>query len=589
MLPWQEEYIRNTRELILLRDAGLRPLTPEEDSRRRAEAFRLTERNSMLLSQFLFPVLDALPSAEPSVLEELTAFGDALCDWRENLDVGVYVTIHEALLSLSRIRKDRNGTIRELYRLGMGVFYLRRMMTIASSDIDQPFRFENEMLFTEAASWFRYFDQLDTEETKGYVIRSLANIALCAKDSKHKIAASARMLRVIQDEQIRALAPSLPWEWFLRGTHQQMSTNRESLSRGNLSQEELAAVMDSCYEVFKPETSSQNPSVRWVWPYYEMEYNCGYVNLETTLVRLEKLITETPWDQYDEAGLYGNIQLAINYCRLMERNPELKKDIGRRIFLQKACQKMEKCILSYPPEKYSDLFIHNVLLICTDYFEMDGGLSYREISGHLLERFFPDDCLRGKRTGEIMACLCEELYREDPRFFDEIPFLTACPEGKKEEVLLSYARECGLYADYGLVLMNICRKPRELFEREYHMTLTHPLIGAELLGKHESTRRLADIAMGHHGWYNGSSKGYPDSYVRTDSPYRQMTDVAALASFMMKEWEGDLSTLLERIYAWEGTRFSPLVTSCLPRENVRNRLETILSGCEENRTVQSRK
>ena len=133
LLPYQEEYIRNTKEILGLGQTGLRSSrdfdlwfgTVREKS---ARAAHLKQRNMEILNGNLFPLLDNLHAASEEQIRSLGEFADVLLDWNNNLDRGICVTIHDALLSLCRVRKDRNGIIRELYKLGMGLFYLNRMV-----------------------------------------------------------------------------------------------------------------------------------------------------------------------------------------------------------------------------------------------------------------------------------------------------------------------------------------------------------------------------------------------------------------------------------------------------------------------------
>ena len=576
MLPWQEEYISNAREIIRLRDyAGCGSAADYPSARARADD--LIRRNNVLLNLCFFPVLDDLPAAAPETLQELDAFGNALLDWKTNLDIGVYIALHEALLRLHRVRRDRNSVIRELYKLGMGLYYQRRMVLGAESGLNHSFDFENELVFSEAASYIRYFAEIDDEETRGYVIRSLANIALCTHDSRRKIAIGTRVLRILRDPEIRAMAPGLPWERFLRSTHQQMSANRVSLSRGDLTQEELSTVLDSCYEVFKPEEAAENPSLRWLWPYYEMEYSCGYVNLEMTLKRLGKLITQARWDQYDTSGLYGNIQLACNYGQLLDRHPALQEDPKQIAFLEQAYRKMEKNLMTAPLGCFDDYFHFSLVLPFFNYAELPGTTPYRDVIIHLIMRFFGDDYILGRTRGDAMALCCDALLRRNPDCFEDLP-LPLRPGESRREAVLALARDGGLLMDLGRICMNTIRRPRDLFESEYKMTLLHPAVGRDALRRRGSTRLLADIAFGHHSWYNGSADGYPSDYIRTASPMRQMTDVAALVTYLTDNRTGSLDGLLKQVFALEGRQFSPMVTAVLDDPALQSSLADLLAG-----------
>ena len=579
MLPWQEEYLSNAAELVRLRDARACIRGPETGAsdlaRAESRAGELIRRNNALLRTHLFPALDHLHAAGEEEIRQLTEFAARAVDWKDNLDTGIAVTIHEALLSLYRVRKDRNSMIRELYQLGMSLYYQRRMLEGLPAKDGKPILFENEMVFTEAASYFRYFEEIEDEETRGYLIRSLANVAICIRDSRRKIGVTRRTLEILRDEHYRALAPGLPWERFLRSSHQQMSANRESLSRGDLNQEELSAVLDSCYEVFRPEEQAKNPGVRWLWPYYEMEYSCGYVTAETTIRRLKRLIRETPTDAFDMHGVYGNVYLTLVYGKLLEKHPDQRRKPENLRFLDETCREMQKYLLSCPAGFFEDFFQSHLLQTFHEYPEEEGVMSYREFTRPLMARFFwPDYCF-GRRRGEIMAALTRRIFRKNPGFFDEIP-LDAGAVGK-EESLLAYARDAGLYADLGRMMMNLTRRSRDLFEREARIARLHPLTGWECLRKQASTRLLADVALGHHGWYNGSDRGYPDAYVRTDSPCRAMTDIAALAGYMMTRWRGDMPALLREVFALEGKRFSPLVTEVLGDGETTEELRRLLA------------
>ncbi len=623
MQPWQEAYLENARELIRLRGIegeteALGGFFPEKsgegetdtladsagdqenslslgetaEARERPNAERaetLKERNNRLLTEHFFPLLDRLPEASPEEIAELTAFGDQALDWKVNLDTGVYIAIHEALLRMYRIRRDRESVIRELYRLGMGLYYQRRMLTGLAEGRENSPRFENEMVFTEAASFFREYSSLKTEEAKGYVIRAMANIALCAADSRGKIRASSRALQAVRSPACRAEAPGLPWDRFERALHQQMSSNRESLSRGDLSADELSEVLDSCYEVFRPEEHAAAPSVRWLWPYYEMEYSCGYVNPEITANRLQRLIEETPWDQYDMDGLYGNVQLPIHYGKLMRKNKVLRDNPGRRAFLARALRKMERTLMTCPAEAYGDYTMFNVLLPFEDYLEVPGAPAWKDLICGLIRKFFPADWRRGQKVGELSAVLAEAALRRDPAFYDDLPLWAEENEASDSEhfqagrdaretvktaAIRQYAWECGIFCDIGQTTMNlerVCRKP---MAREEEIRKLHPVIGHDLLMKHPSGRPFAEVALGHHAWYNGG--GYPEEYERTKSPYRQMADTVGLASFLADTFRGDMADTLQTVFREENRQFSPLLTMLLAEEKVRNELEKLL-------------
>ena len=122
MEQWQEKYIENTRRIVELSDlcTSVREshdVWLQSRMKAKAECASLREENVSLLGRFLFPALDGLHSASEEDVASLEEFADVLMDWSRNLDCGVYCAIHGALLSVYRVRKDRNKVIKELYKL----------------------------------------------------------------------------------------------------------------------------------------------------------------------------------------------------------------------------------------------------------------------------------------------------------------------------------------------------------------------------------------------------------------------------------------------------------------------------------------
>ena len=587
MLSYQTKYIENTKKIAAQSDfygitASDFPAWFALQKQAAATIEKLRQENIALLSENLFPVLDDLHNADNETIALLEEFAETLLDWRTNLDCGVYLLIYDSLLSLYRVRGNRDGIIKCLYKVGMGHFYQNRTVEGIGRVHTASFFFENEMIFTEAGSYLKYFAEIENEETRGYIIRALANIAICAIDLRKRVAISSRILKIVRDDYYRSLAPSLPWDRFLRATNQQMSANRGVLSRGNLSADELAAVLESCYEVFKPETANENPNVRWLWPYYEMEYSCGFVDLATTLDRLEMLIERTAYHEYDVAGLYGNIQLPIYYGSLLHDNPSAIKPRHIR-FLASAYEKMMHTILTIPTEDFIDFFFYAIRLVITDYYEAEGVPTYREITAKLMKRLTGQLYIQSRRMGEVLKLLCGAILDEDPTFFDDIDFIRVETDPTvKRNTVLSYALECGLYHDFGLIKMNLdrLRRTRSLFDKEDTMFRLHTISGHDDLAARASTARFADIALGHHAWYNGAG-GYPEDYVRNASPYRQMTDAAAVAVYLTETYDGDIKAAVKNAVALERTRFSPLVTAYLENDILQAKLDTILCSDAE--------
>ena len=90
-------------------------------------------------------------------------------------------------------------------------------------------------------------------------------------------------------------------------------------------------------------------------------------------------------------------------------------------------------------------------------------------------------------------------------------------------------------------------------------------------------RRRGKCARGHHAWYSGSG-GYPEDYVRIDSPYRKMTDLVAVVSFISENYKNDIFALREEIRKLSDTAFSPFIVSFLEDDSLLKKIEEVLTG-----------
>ena len=587
MLEYQLRYIENCQKMLELSDIYssfdrdfVKWLQSEKTNQE--ELKRCREENTKILNTCLFPTLDNIYNASEEELAELESFADALMDWRKNLDCGVYILIHQALLSRARVHKEREKIIQECYKVGMGIYYQNRSIETMDFKVTSPFYFRGRVLFTEASSYLKYFESFADDATKGYIIRSLANIAICTKNPREKIAASSKVLKVIQDPYYVEQAPSLPWKTFLRGSYQQMSANRSVLSRGGLSVDELSEVLEACEVVFKPEEGVESPNVRWLWPYYEMQYSCGFTDLKTTLARMEELIVNAEEDSYDESSLYANIQLPIYYGKLLYENPSFGHKPEYLAFLKTAYEKMMKTVMNIPASHMDDYFFYTIGLIFAHYYEAEGVESYKSVITKLVQRLSGSFYIRKQKVADILGYYAQEIMEADPSYFDDIEFIQKIRDPKeKKEAAVSYARECGLYYDIGLIIMHFEKNQgfRPLLENEEEIYQLHTICAYELLRSRKSTEKYAEVALGHHRWYNGA-EGYPDSVERSTSSYRMMSDLVAVADALVDNYDGDYKQCVDQIIAKEHTQYSPVVTSYLNERSLAVTLERILSGDE---------
>lgn len=601
MRPYQEEYIANIKEIIALTEwkrpegesfeeyaAGLR--RSEELAREKAR------RNMELLRENLVPALDRLFEAEQAELDELTDFASCLMGGKETQDEGVFRLIHQSLLSLARQKEDRSGTIRELYWLGMGYYWLYSILTGLPMESVEKYSSQMRLYFTEAAAYLKYYDEIEESETKGYILRSRANISLGQFNSPSaRIGIVRNTLRIMQDRTYQKKAPDLPWERFIYMTHQQMVTSISYSKTRVMTPEDMASIMESAYIVYQErlqETSDGKQvlmTARWTFPYYAIEYYCGLYDLDHLLAKTERLLDAVDVSDHSADAVYRILSLPAFYCQYLIQNPERipKRESYIEALYRRALEYADT--FSAADEERLGLYLRQ---LSSTYIETAGGLPYGTYLQKLMLRFAPELYVHSCMVGAAAKALCAVILDEEPDFFDDIALIRRIsdPEEKRKQVL-SDAMQSGLLHDAGkFSFQPLCtRAIRQWFEDEFEAARLHTVSGCVMLEERASTERFAPVALGHHSWYDGTEHEYPGEYKRLECPERQMVDVISLIDWLeytthsAQSYTGIGMTYEEAVaeaIAREGRQFSPLLTARLREGEI---VERIRAAFEEGR------
>lgn len=592
MQPYQEEYLANLRQFAALTQRKPPEEMPFEEYTRRMlddskRIAQLSQRNIELLRGHLFPMLDNLFNAGPEDLRELNEFSFQLFSADAELDIGLFCQIHQALLTLARHKGDQSAMIRELYWLGMGRNGLVSKLVGLELEDTAPYFHQMRLCFTEAAAYLKYFDSLEDDETRGYVLRCRANMSLGQFPSPtEKIRLLKQTLQILQDKDYQAKAPSLPWDRYIYLTHQNIASSISYNKDKVMSPQDLAVIMESVYIVYQnrfeeAERLHKQPPAKSAFAYYAIEYYCGFYDLDRLLALMEGLLNQADPSDYSHDGMYSMLSLPAFYCQYLQQYPERvpKREKYVEDLQQRMLDYVERC-----PDEAEDhkLFLFFRQTVYT-YVETRNGVPYGVFLQKLLLHFSTGVYLHGQMVGEAAKALCGLILQDDPDFFDDIPFLRDIrdPEEKRRETL-DFAMNCGIFHDVGKlsVIELYSRSARQWFDTEYGMARLHTTAGEALLAHHPSTRRYAPAALGHHAWYDGS-RGYPDAYKRLECPERQMVDVIALTDWLETNtnlshvYDGPVLSYSQAVQAAievEGRRFSPLLTARLRDKAAAERL-----------------
>lgn len=589
MQRYQEEYIENLKKIraLNLRKSASGKSFEEycaEMLRDRKSAELIIKRNMLILRERLFPILDNLFKADKNEFEELKTFSSELLSPGNESDVGLFCQIQRSMLSYARFNKERDAMIEGLYWLGIGYNSMCAKLIGLEYSVCEKYYSQMRLCFAEAAAYLKYFNELDSTETRGYILRSRANMSLGGfKSNVEKIRMVKRTLMIFQDPEYREKAPELPWDKYVYTIHRQMASSACYKKEIDLTPQDVADFMESVYIIYETrlrEAKENNEStpIRPRFSCYVAEYYCGLYGFEELLSKIEELMDSADYNDHSEDTMYGIISLTAFYCQYLEESPEY---LPKRLeYIGSLNKRALSYVKSFPEWELSEKLFFYLRQLSFTYIETEDGISYKDFIVKLEMSFAPAIYAHSCAVGRAASALCRIIIEEEPSYFDDIDFIKEINDiGEKKRVIIDYAFECGLLHDVGKMnFINLfSNAPRQWFEDENEMAQLHTLVGNVCLEKRKSTSHCAYIALGHHSWYDGS-RGYPHEYKRLECEYRQMVDVIGLMDWLDNTTDNEsrifrgvdktFEEAREEAIALEGKRFSPMLSARLREKEV---------------------
>lgn len=541
MRPYQERYIDNIHKVMELSDiSGQLPENVDvflEEHNANAVCIRqIIRENTELLRRYLFPTLDDIASADREEIEQLSDFAAQLFQGMQSLDLYLHYMIHNALITYARHWEKRDMLIRELYHTALALFYLQENL---SSLGDRSYSWKMGMLFGEAASYIKVYDEIEDPEIRGYIHRSMGNMALCYNiftDGEKKLKAVRRSIQILQDPVYRAKTPSLPWDTYLYKSHQERSTAMGLLRRGDADEQLIREVMESAEYVWERQVESSRrkgaaPAMRWRVVYQESQYYCGVHTLSYLLTELEKVYMDCGRDDFSTEGMYGNIFVPAIYGNYLEHNPEYK-DRKRDIMCH-----MNRNVIDYvhrvPNNLSGDQLFHYLLNFLQGFVEYPGEMQQKDVVIKLIACRNFDAYVFSSLTAHMTSMLMGKVIKERPELLlGTLSCETIQDVRERSLELQQFAYDGGMLHDVGTLGLYrlLIMSARSWMDEEAAMYKCHVTAGTNILERCESTRPYAPIAGGHHVYYNGKG-GYPAGYSRADNPVQIVTDMVSIAAY----------------------------------------------------------
>lgn len=581
MREYQEKYIANLNRVFELNAVPVELPSAQEyaahRARRAQELHELSQENTAMLRQELFPLLDNIISATEEEIANLAEFAAAMNHRGAYLDLVLCYYLHNAIITYARHWRKRDLLICHLYHGAMALFYMQEILRRADRT---DYCWKMSLLFGEAASYIKQYDQIEDMETRGYIHRAMGNLALAYSgldeaDGRRKQAAIRRSLQILEDPVYHEKSPDLPWQLYLTKTHQERTTGLGLLRAGVADPQIQREVMESAEYVLDELSRKQGGKIplRWRYAYEAAQYHCGVRPLSYLLNWLEQVYMARDEKDYSPEGFYCNMFIPALYASYVGHNPG--SIYKKKYVLSFMYRRLEAYVRKMSDHQLSETTLSNLLGCLQSFVEYPDGILEKDFIMTLVVCRNPD----GFASSYMAAQIAQMMVR---RALDDCPeALTGALGFQDAESLRAHQAELEVFVYEACLLHNVGslafsnlnhRIGRSRLEEEENMAHCHVYAGARLLNQSPSTQPYVQVALGHHRFFNGKG-GYPKEYKREDDPNVMLTDLVSAAVHLVRLMDDritsdgslPLAPAMEELRSGSGTRLDPQWCQLLAR------------------------
>ncbi len=596
MREYQRKYLELLRTVAGIAEPSSGDLTPEEFTANVRKANIISRQavveGTELLRTGLFPVLDDILTASQEEVECLYEFaGQLMSGQYKQMDVALHCRIHEALVSYARHKGLRDMLIRELYLVGMSLY---NMETMLSPNTMRLFSARMRMCFNESASYFdTEYDDIEDPETKGYIHRSMGNIALSYLDSspessEKKLKLIERSLSILNDPEVRAKTPSLPWDTYVYKSHQERTSLLAYLRTGRAGPKAFAQVLESAQIIeehqqraAKERNAPLNP--RWRYAYMAARYHCGAMTLTDLLEGLYALSIAESEDDFGDDSMFSHVSAPAIFMAYTKALPDGRLTPRMLEQMRRMTERMTRWIVRAPSNAHNEQLQFYLRQFLYSYREEPGGVPFFEVVEDIFASRHPVSYMRMWISSRIVEKLVYWCAEDCPReLVGVLGMKNVSDVIFRRREIADYAMKAARLYDIGMVHFFHMEKSacRGQFEEEQTLMELHAGFGARLLGERASTKDFEDIAWGHHRQYDEKG-GFPLDFSPRKSPVRPIIYLMTLAARLASATEETASRyspvpefddLLRDIERGSGTKYAPFAVNLLRPEERRAEL-----------------
>lgn len=583
MQEMMERYLGNVARCALLNHPSFEPSLADDELLARIqenarEVHSLILENNEILDGH---VLNKRPEeVTDEDVRDLNAFADRLFLYNRSVDDGTAYRIHRLLLDVATLRGDRDMRIRELYYVGITLQYMK----ISCNDLELFVLFDRvRAYFDEGARYMDQYEEIESETTRSYIIRCLANRKLGVERKENFWPEYCRLfdetMAVITSPKYRAMNPNIPWADYEYSMHADRCGAVTSLRLQHGDDSWTKPVLESARYVHDHTERQERNNDRFTYSrisylYAAARYHAGEITLVELLEELFEFYDHADWSDYSDQGLVYNVNVACQIQYYIHSLPEEERPPWR-IRRRKVFAHVSHYLSHLKPSVYMYLLNNNVQEIVS--IRALGDMNFRE---HKLEYI-----LSCHKPTYVHSCMVAWLTaRITTRMIQIAPERMVGVLGTADErevfdraqEIVAHAHECALYHDMGknLLLNAVSLYYRKLIDVEFSNIQHHPIFGARLLRMCNASEDAVQVALHHHRFANGKG-GYPNPCEPCTESALPLVRIVSVADSLdagtdnvgrcyaaVKTFDG----LLEELRAGSGTRYAKEVVDLFDDE-----------------------
>ena len=551
-----------------------------ENSRRTYELRRENDR-------ILETLIDSRRAEDLTASEvaELAEFANKMYTSLQQTDIGTSYRVHRLLYEYAQLNDDFDLRIRQLYNLGTNLYYLNLQMPELGVNL---YGKEVTNYLRQAADHLPRCREIESDETKGYILRCLSNMWLADEKTScsHQPCVPFdvistypafkkyfdAMMAVYTDPEYRSLLPNFPWDQAIYNLHYNRCRYCQKIQKHH-----HHAIMEDVYESAQyvydhyAEFSQQNTPVQdgeVVYFYAAIKCKLGLISLPEMVDTLIELADSADPNDFSVTGITLNLQIPL-YLEYAYHAMSAEQRNIYRDKLMAISRATNDYLLRTPHNEFSNVVTRSVGESIRFRMHHNKSLSHQMFNALLF--CHPPTYIHVHMTATISRKLMIHMARTAPEKLIGLCDLNDADAIRDQaEVLGEQIYRCALYHDVGklMLLDYISIYGRKLLDEEFTAIKLHPQIGSALMD-HLNVPELSVVSLHHHRYYNGKG-GYPAECPPCPARFKSFVDIVTVCDSIEAATDDigrsysiakSFSQIVNELRSESGTRYSPDVVA----------------------------